>query len=102
MVFCLHYDEGKIFLTFLDGYWKLPSCALEERGTLIEKTKSKIVPYKPSSTRISQEDMKNSQELFQKVLPLVYLKMLQTPNIRDVRHLPNEPVPYLRSMSSCK
>lgn len=102
MVFCLHYEKGKIYLTMLGGYWKLPPRALEEQGTLIEKSKSKIVPNRASSAKIAQNDMKNAQRLFQKVLPLVYLKMLESQRIKNIRNLPVEPIPYLRSMLTNK
>jgi len=76
-VFVLHYDKGRMFVTFIGGYWKLPKVALEEEGTLTEKIKSDIKTNRTSSEKISIEDMHHVQEILKGMLPSLYLKMLE-------------------------
>ena len=68
-VFVLHYDKGRMFVTFIGGYWKLPKAALEEEGTLTEKIKSDIRIDSKSSEKISKEDMSKVQEILKNMLP---------------------------------
>lgn len=77
MVFVLHHDKGRMHVTFLDGYWKLPRIALEEEGTLTEKAKSSIREDRKSSEKINPEDMQKAQNLMKDMLPQLYLKMLE-------------------------
>lgn len=77
IVFCLHYNQGKIGLNYLGGYWKLPPKGLEEEGTLIEKSKSKINPNRAiTSAQISDEDRQHVEEILNQLLPHLYQKML--------------------------
>ena len=78
MVFTLHYDNHKIHLTFLDGYWKLPIKSLEEKGSLTEKTKSKISKTKQNSGRISEYDLIILKSQLSKVLPSIYFNILKS------------------------
>ncbi len=96
MVFALHYNHDKIHVTFLDGYWKLPEKAREERGTLIQKIKSKIVPGKQSSAKITEIDKQNVKKILQDLLPKLYVKMLSHKETRNSKQ--TAPVTHLTSL----
>jgi len=104
VVFTLDYDLDKINLTFLGSYWKLPKQPLDSMGTLIEKTKSKIIPGKLSSALVREQDISKVQEILSEALPKIYKRMLGlqeeisreilTRSISPVKI----PVPILKSM----
>lgn len=86
VVYTLHYSKKVIALTFLGSYWKLPARAMNEKATLVERTKSSIdkAGIRASSVMIDGDDMAEVKKELIKVLPRVYVKMLQT------RHLIRE------------
>lgn len=82
MAFCLEYNNHEIKITHLDGYWKLPPKGLEEQGTLVEKTKSKINPNRTTtSAMIEDNDRDQVQKILNTIMPRVYKKMLKTRSI---------------------
>ena len=78
-VFCImRYDNGTIYTTILPGFWKVPPKSLIEDGTFTEKHKT--VPTSNNKLRgiqISAADMKGVRALLKKMMPEVYVKMLQ-------------------------
>ncbi|QQR49293.1 hypothetical protein IPF37_00400 [bacterium] len=96
MVFTLHYDEGKIHLTFLDGYWKLPTQPLIGAGTLNDKHISKIGDSGISSAAIAPADLVIAKTALQKALPRIYFKMMKSKNIPAVKSLPLTPITFLK------
>lgn len=77
MIFVLHYDQQKIGMHFLGSYWKLPELALDEKGSFTKKHKSKIIPYKQSSEKVSLEDEKEVQTILRSIMPILYEHMLK-------------------------
>ncbi|MBX9830996.1 hypothetical protein K2X40_03485 [Candidatus Babeliales bacterium] len=78
-MFCImRYDNGMIYTTILPGFWKVPPKSLEEEGTFTEKHKT--VPTSNNKLRgiqILPTDIQDARVLLKKMLPEVYLKMLQ-------------------------
>lgn len=100
MVFCLHYDNNTIHITYLDGYWKLPEKALNEEGTLTEKHKSKIGNQGVSSLPINKNDLKNVKSILAEILPSMYFKMLKMrPASSRKNRLPQGPIPLLNNLN---
>ncbi|MBX9831349.1 hypothetical protein K2X40_05300 [Candidatus Babeliales bacterium] len=98
MVFTMHYDNKKIHLTFLDGYWKLPAKPLVGDGSLNEKHISKISSSGTSSAAISSTDLNNAKLALQKALPRLYFKMMKTTKtLQNNKSLPVKPVTLLRN-----
>lgn len=77
VVFALRHDQGKMYVTFLGSYWKLPAISLSGKGTLNQRTKSAIVNGRMCSTHVSDEDDEATKEILKKILPKLYVKMLQ-------------------------
>ncbi|MBY0353454.1 hypothetical protein K2W90_03755 [Candidatus Babeliales bacterium] len=103
MVFTMHYDNKKIHLTFLDGYWKLPAKPLVGDGTLNEKHISKIGSSGISSAAISSVDLNNAKLALQKALPRLYFKMMKTTkHVQNSKSLPLKPVTLLRNAAPTK
>ena len=80
VVFALHYSKQVISLTFFGSYWKLPKRSTNEKGTLAERTKSSIdkTGQRPSSMIVDADDMARVKKVLIKILPKLYVKMLQT------------------------
>ncbi len=102
MVFALHYDQGKIHLTFIDGYWKLPVKSLDEKGTLTQKRKSNINPKRASSAKIAPNDLEQVKTTLSYALPKIYYKMLQKIKTRHISidHTDDAPITLLRNLQN--
>lgn len=77
VVFVLFNDVGRIGVTFLGSYWKLPTKSVSEAGDLTEQHKSSIKPDKIGVAEVALTDYENVKTILRKVLPALYLKMLQ-------------------------
>lgn len=76
VVFALHHDTQKMYVTFLGSYWKLPLKSLNEHGTLNDRSKSAISKNRASSAVVAEEDAQKVYQILSKVLPKVYENML--------------------------
>ena len=74
LAFILQYNEGKMSYHCLGGFWKLPSKALEEDGTLNEKSISCCEP--PFYTAIDPALFKEVNIQMEKAMLLLYEVML--------------------------
>jgi hypothetical protein len=73
-VFLLFYDQGKIQIDCLGGYYNLPKVSLEEGGTLNEVCKSASkIPY---FEKVEPELLKEASEQIKEVLKIIYQKRL--------------------------
>lgn len=74
LAFIMQYDEGKMTYHCLGGFWKLPSKALEEEGTLNETRISccKVPFYMP----VDQELLKKVNIQMERAMLLLYEMML--------------------------
>jgi hypothetical protein len=74
LAFILQYDRGKMTYHGLGGFWKLPSKALEEEGTLNEKMISCCKPpfYRPIEPQLFEEVNLH----LERAMLLLYEKML--------------------------
>ena len=77
VVFVLVNDHGKMDITFLGSYWKLPVKSLDEPGTFTEKHKSCVKPGKKCSAVVEDADYAVVQALLCQLLPPLYEKMLK-------------------------
>lgn len=86
VVYALHYSKETISITFFGSYWKLPERAMNEKATLVERTKSSIdkTGLRASSVMVDGDDIEHVKKTLITVLPKIYIKMLQT------RHLIQE------------
>ncbi len=76
MVTFITNHNGKINVSFLGGYWKLPAFSLSDTKTLTEKHKSNINKDRLSSAKISTKDRKGVEKILKNVLTKIYTKML--------------------------
>lgn len=77
LVFTAHCVDKKIAVHILGAYWKLPSKALSENGSLTEKHRSNIHNTSHAgSAKVSGHDLKIVSELFCPMMEKVYQKML--------------------------
>jgi len=74
IAFILQYNENKITYQFLGGFWKLPLKALQEKGTVNEKTISYCKP--PFYTAIDQILLDEVNIHMEKAMLLLYEIML--------------------------
>lgn len=73
-VFLLFYDQGKIQIDCLGGYYNLPGVSFEEGGTLNQVCKSSSgVPY---FEKVEPELLKEASEQIKEVLHIIYKKRL--------------------------
>ena len=73
-VFLLFYDQGKIQIDCLGGYYNLPSVSLEEGGSLNEVCKSASeLPY---YEKVEPELLKKASEQVKEILHIIYQKRL--------------------------
>ena len=77
VVSILTHDKGKVRFKAIGFYWKLPYKSLSEKGTLLEKHKSKIKKERQSSAKVSKKDQKKIIRIFKKMMPKLYRKMLE-------------------------
>ena len=77
IIFALRHQNGRIFVDFCDGYWKLPIKALNENGTLTEKHKSNINPHRSCSAKIDPDDFNYVKSILRPILANAYLTMLR-------------------------
>jgi hypothetical protein len=77
VIYVLFCDKGKIGITFLGAYWKLPAKSISESGLLTEKYKSCIKPDKIGAAIVDGKDYEKVTGILRKVLPMAYIKMLQ-------------------------
>jgi len=72
-------NKGKINLSFLGSYWKLPGKAISDAGSLMEKYKSKSNSrdYRTTALKVSLVDAEHVQEILAKILPKLYIKMIE-------------------------
>jgi hypothetical protein len=75
LAFILQYDQGKMSYHCLGGFWKLPSKALEEEGTLNEKMISCCKP--PFYRAVDPELLKEVNEQMERAMLLLYEMMLK-------------------------
>lgn len=74
LVFLLFYDNGKIQIDCLGGYYNLPSISLEEGGSLNEICKSaSTLPY---FGKVEPELLKEAEAQIKEVLHIIYKKLL--------------------------
>lgn len=74
LAFILQYNEGKMTYHCLGGFWKLPSKALEEEGTLNEQRISRCAP--PFYRAIDRELLKEVNAQMERAMLLLYEAML--------------------------
>lgn len=74
LAFILQYDEGKMTYHSLGGFWKLPSKASEEEGSLNEKMISCCRP--PFYKAVDPELLKEVNAQMERAMLLLYEKML--------------------------
>jgi hypothetical protein len=74
LAFILQYDEGKMTYHPLGGFWKLPSKAIEEEGTLNEKRIACCMP--PFYTAVTPELLKEVNAQMERAMLLLYEIML--------------------------
>lgn len=74
IAFILHYDEGEMTYHSLGGFWKLPSKALEEEGTLNETRISCCKP--PFYTAVDPTLLKEVNAHMERAMLLLYEIML--------------------------
>jgi len=74
LAFILHYDGGKMTYHCLGGFWKLPSKALEEEGTLNETRISCCKP--PFYTAVDPALLKEVDAHMERAMLLLYEIML--------------------------
>lgn len=77
VAFILFNDAGRIGITFLGSYWKLPAKSVSEGGSLTERHKSSIKPDHIGAAKVDLEDYEKVKMVLRKVLPSIYIKMLQ-------------------------
>lgn len=84
MFFILRSDKGRIYATVLGGYWKIPPKSLSEKGTMTQKHKTyAYMGSAYTALPISTSDTHNARALLKKMLPHVYLKMLEDAQHHD-------------------
>jgi hypothetical protein len=76
VAFVLFNNEGSLQINFLDAYWKLPSQALNENGSITQLHKSHIESDKQCSTPVDAHDFEVVKEQLSLLLSSLYLKML--------------------------
>jgi hypothetical protein len=74
LAFILQYDEGKMTYHSLGGFWKLPSKAIEEEGTLNETRISCCEP--PFYTAVDSELFREVNAQMERAMLLLYEMML--------------------------
>jgi hypothetical protein len=74
LAFILQYDKGNMTYHSLGGFWKLPSKALEEEGTLNEKMISCCSP--PFYMAVDPELLKEVDAFMERAMLLLYEMML--------------------------
>jgi hypothetical protein len=74
LAYILQYDEGKMTYLCLGGFWKLPSKALEEEGTLNEKMISCC--RTPFYSAVDPELLKEINGQMERAMLLLYQMML--------------------------
>lgn len=77
MIFALTHNKGISNIEFLGSYWKLPALSLEEKGSLTQKHKSKIIPNKQSSEKVSTDHELSVQSTLRSIMPRLYRCMLK-------------------------
>jgi hypothetical protein len=77
LMFGLHNQNGRIFVTFFDAYWKLPSHGILDDVSLTDRHKSHIVSKGICSAIVDPHDFKNAKALLIKAFADLYLKMLE-------------------------
>jgi len=77
VIFSLFNNDGQMGIYFFDAYWKLPSKALNEYGTLNDKHKSHIVSNGMSSAPVDPADFAKVKQELSCFLPVLYGKMLE-------------------------
>lgn len=80
IVFALHYDNNELTLTYLDAYWKRPTKAIDEAGTLNEKHQSKHGPTYEESLGLfmDPEDFSLIKKTMNSILPQIYFNILKS------------------------
>ncbi|MCE5293822.1 MAG: hypothetical protein LLF94_04320 [Chlamydiales bacterium] len=73
--FVMKYDNGKIEVDFLGGYWMAPSKALDEEGTLNERKKAYCKT--PNFTHATEEEQEAIRKQIEPALKILYRQMLQ-------------------------
>jgi hypothetical protein len=78
VIFVIRYEEGKMKLDYIDGYWKKPSKSLIDEGTFKERHISKHAPNAEESRglNVSAEDLKAVEECLAPVLPRLFWNIL--------------------------
>ncbi|NDD55503.1 hypothetical protein EBZ39_16840, partial [bacterium] len=77
MAFVMSNLHGRMSLTYVGSYWKLPEKSLQEAGTMIEKHKSAITRNHACSYKVADEDFSAVAEQLNQLLPSLYEEMLQ-------------------------
>ncbi len=76
IAFGLSHFNGTVNIEFFGAYWKLPSKALDETGSLEEKFKSRIKPGTVCSARVDLQTYEQIKQILSASMPTVYLKMI--------------------------
>lgn len=76
VAFILNHCCGASNVIFLDAYWKLPECSLDQEGSMTQKHKSHISQRSVSACAVDKNDFTQIADILEPVLIYLYEKML--------------------------